>query len=190
MKRNTFVGWPRNDSMTLSPVAIQNPSSADQLCACEAKLSQSVVQMGQWCFLNKVPRHTTQVMHLYYCAKMKHNETNIVIIALATSENFGASCLRHGQKGWPIADEWIGPLTFGLRHPRTTSSDTIQPVRTFTKGSVSPQLDDTSLAKAIHLGIPGHPEIIYIIYVASSWQATACTKRLYQHLLVNFFGQY
>ena len=94
---------------------------------------------------------------LYYCAKVKHNETNIVIIALATLEIFGASCLRHGQKGWPIADEWIGPVTFGLHHPRTTSSDTIQPVRTFTKGSVSPQVDDTSPAKAIHLGIPGHP---------------------------------
>lgn len=36
----------------------------------------------------------------------------------------------------------------------------------------------------------GIPEIVYIIYVARSWQATACTKRLYQHLLVNFFGQY
>lgn len=46
IKRNTFVRWPRNDSMTLSPVAIQNPSSADQLCACEAKLSESVVQIG------------------------------------------------------------------------------------------------------------------------------------------------
>lgn len=94
-----------------------------------------------------------------------------------------------GKKGWPIADEIIGPVTFGLRHPRTTSSNTIQPVRTFTKGSVSPQVDDTSPAKAIHLGIPGHPWN-HLIYVASSWQATACTKSLHQHLLVNFFGEY
>ncbi len=132
-------------------------------------------------------QHKWCTSHSFYCVKMKRNEPNMVIIASA-SEKFGASCRCHGAKR--SANCWWINWTCDFRF---ASSEGQPPPTQFNQ--FPPSLKDLCHLRLMTRLRKGQCTWAFLkihliwIYVASSWRATACTKCLYQHLLVNFFGE-
>ena len=168
IRPNSFVGWPRNDydmPITLAPLA----KKTSPLCVWGQAFSNCCAT-GPLVLLEQsaTTYNTSDAPFILLCKnetqRTKHGHHRIGYFW----EVWRFMSMSWGKKVSQLLMNELDLCLSVCIIRGTTSSDTVQPVPTFTKGSVSPQVDDTSPAKAMRLGIPENPSNLCSKFMAGN----------------------